>query len=150
MPTGNPFLEFILSIAAVLVALEGWLIADKYYRRKPERPAVIAAALPTGYKLLLNKYYVDEIYSAVIVKPLLAFSKFVLGGVDLLLAGIAWLLAGIASICGMILQRWQSGNLRSYAAWLAAGAAVLLIFVLLLSRWPYMDFAIAWRGWPLR
>ena len=39
MPTGNPFLELLLSIAAVLVALEGWLIADKYYRRKPERPA---------------------------------------------------------------------------------------------------------------
>ena len=50
---------------------------------------------------------------------------------DLLLAGIAWLLAGIASITGMILQRWQSGNLRSYAAWLAAGAAAVLLFLLL-------------------
>ncbi len=39
MPTGNPALEALLSIAAVLVALEGWLIADKYYRRKTERPA---------------------------------------------------------------------------------------------------------------
>jgi NADH-quinone oxidoreductase subunit L len=131
MPTGNPFLEALLSIAAVLVALEGWLIADKYYRRKTERPAQLAAALPTGYKLLLNKYYVDEIYGALIVKPLFAFSKFVLGGVDLLLAGVAWLLAGVASISGMILQRWQSGNLRSYAAWLAAGAAALLLFLLL-------------------
>jgi hypothetical protein len=79
----------------------------------------------------LKKYYVDEIYGALIVKPLLAFSKYVLGGVDLLLAGIAWLLAGIASIGGMILQRWQSGNLRSYAAWLAAGAAAVLLFLLL-------------------
>ncbi|MGA2908149.1 MAG: NADH-quinone oxidoreductase subunit L, partial [Terracidiphilus sp.] len=131
MPAGNPFLEFILTIVAVLVALEGWLIADKYYRRKPERPAQVAAALPNGYKLLLNKYYVDEIYGAIIVKPLLAFSKYVLGGVDLLLAGIAWLLAGIASMTGMILQRWQSGNLRSYAAWLAAGAAAVLLFLLL-------------------
>ena len=131
MPEGNPGLEFVLSIAAVLAALEGWLIADKYYRRKIERPAELAAALPTGYKLLLNKYYVDEIYGALIVKPLLAFSKYVLGGVDVLLAGLAWLLAGIASISGMILQRWQSGNLRSYAAWLAAGAAAVLLFLLL-------------------
>jgi NADH-quinone oxidoreductase subunit L len=131
MPEGNPGLEFILSIAAVLVALEGWLIADKYYRRKTERPAELAAELPTGYKLLLNKYYVDEIYDAAIVKPLFAFSKFVLGGVDLLLAGIVWLLAGVASLTGMILQRWQSGNLRSYAAWLAAGAAAVLLFLLL-------------------
>jgi NADH-quinone oxidoreductase subunit L len=131
LPTGNPFLESILTILAVLVALEGWLIADKYYRRKPARPAEVAAALPTGYKLLLNKYYVDEIYGAVIVKPLFAFSKYALGSVDLLLAGVAWLLAGIASISGMILQRWQSGNLRSYAAWLAAGAAAVLLFLLL-------------------
>jgi NADH-quinone oxidoreductase subunit L len=131
MPTGNPALEFILSIAAVLVALEGWLIADKFYRRKPARPAELAAAMPTGYKLLLNKYYVDEIYGTLIVKPLFAFSKFVLGAVDLLLAGVTWLLAGIASISGMILQRWQSGNLRSYAAWLAAGAAAVLLFLLL-------------------
>ncbi len=131
MPTGNPALELLLGFAAVLVALEGWLIADKYYRRKTERPAQIAAALPTVYKQLLNKYYVDEIYNALIVKPLLAFSKYVLGGVDLLLSGIAWLLAGIASISGMILQRWQSGNLRSYAAWLAAGAAAVLLFLLL-------------------
>jgi NADH-quinone oxidoreductase subunit L len=133
MPTGNPALEFILTIAAVLVALEGWLIADKYYRRKTERPAQLAAALPTGYKLLSNKYYIDEIYGAVIVKPLFAFSKYFLGWVvdTAILGGIAWLLAGIANITGMILQRWQSGNLRSYAAWLAAGAAAILLLLLL-------------------
>ena len=152
MPTGNPGLEFILSIAAVLVALEGWLIADKYYRRKPKRPAQLAAALPAGYKLLANKYYVDEIYGAVIVKPLLSVSKYVLGWVvdTAILGGLAWLLAGVATFTGMILQRWQSGNLRSYAAWLAAAAAAVLLFVLLSHGWPYMDFAIAWRGWPLR
>jgi NADH-quinone oxidoreductase subunit L len=33
-------------------------------------------------------------------------------------------------LAGAILQRWQSGNLRSYAAWLAAGAAAVLIFLL--------------------
>jgi NADH-quinone oxidoreductase subunit L len=63
LPTeaGNMRLEIILSIVAVLVALEGWLIADKLYRRKPARPAQCAAALPTGYKLLANKYFVDEL-----------------------------------------------------------------------------------------
>jgi NADH-quinone oxidoreductase subunit L len=137
MPTGNPATEFILTIAAVLVALEGWLIADKYYRRKTERPAQLAAALPAGYKLLSHKYYVDEIYGAVIVKPLFAFSKYVLGWVvdTAILGGVAWLLAGIANITGMILQRWQSGNLRSYAAWLALGAAALLVFFL--GPWPW-------------
>jgi NADH-quinone oxidoreductase subunit L len=124
--------EFFLSVIAVLVALEGWLIADKLYRRKPARPAQYAAALPSGYKLLSHKYFVDEIYSAIVVKPLLAFSKFVLEWVVdfVILGGAAWLLGGIATFTGAILQRWQSGNLRSYAAWLAAGAAAVLLFLL--------------------
>jgi NADH-quinone oxidoreductase subunit L len=125
-------LEVILSIVAVLVALEGWAIADKYYRRKPARPAQLAAALPYGHKLLANKYFVDEFYGAVVVKPLFGFSKYILGWVvDVgILGGAAWLLGAVATFAGAILQRWQSGNLRSYAAWLAAGAAVLLLFVL--------------------
>jgi NADH-quinone oxidoreductase subunit L len=125
-------LETVLSIVAVLVALEGWLIADKFYRRKPARPAQWATAMPTGYKLLANKYFVDEFYGATVVKPLLGFSKvFLEWVVDVgILGGAAWLLGGIATFAGAILQRWQSGNLRSYAAWLAAGAAAVLLFLL--------------------
>jgi NADH-quinone oxidoreductase subunit L len=138
--TGAGHLELILTLIAVAVALEGLLIADKFYRRKKEIPAQRAASFPAGYKLLSNKYYVDEFYGAFIVKPLFAVSKYVLGWViDVgILGGIAWLLAGIATFAGAILQRWQSGNLRSYAAWLAAGAAVLLLFVLIpwTSVWP--------------
>jgi NADH-quinone oxidoreductase subunit L len=128
---GSASLEILLSIAAVGVALIGWFIADRLYRRRPEGPAQLAAALPTGYKLLANKYFVDEIYGMTIVKPLLAFSKYLLEWVvDIgILGGLAWLLAGTATLGGAILQRWQSGNLRSYAAWLAFGAAALLLFV---------------------
>jgi NADH-quinone oxidoreductase subunit L len=125
-------LEIGLSILAVLVAALGWFIADLLYRQRPERPQQLAAAFSPGYKLLVNKYFVDEIYGFAIVKLLLGFSKFVLEWVvDVaVLGGLAWLLAGIATLAGAILQRWQSGNLRSYAGWLALGAAALLLFVL--------------------
>ena len=147
--SNTPYLEWILSGFAVLAALEGLLIADKYYRRKTERPAQIAAALPGGYKLIANKYYADEFYNAVIVKPLFAMSQYILGWVvdTAILGGIAWLLGGIATFTGMILQRWQSGNLRSYAAWLAAAAGALLLFMLV----PYLLRAygfhiVCWGG----
>ena len=70
--------------------------------------------------------------NAIIVKPLIAFSQFVLGwlGEGFLIRGSAWLLAGIATLLGEFVRRWQSGNLRSYAGWLAAGAAVLLLAAL--------------------
>ena len=129
--SSTPHLELYLTAAAVAVALLGWLIADRLYRQNQDEPAQLANAVPGAYRLLANKYYVDEIYGAVIVKPLLGFSRFVLGWViDVaILGGIAWLLGGAALLTGAILQRWQSGNLRSYAAWLALGAAAILLFM---------------------
>ena len=133
---GTAQLELILSALAVAVAALGWLIAYLFYREKSELPVRSAAALPGGYKLLANKYYVDEFYGATVVKPLLAISTYFLGWVvdTGLLGGAAWLLGGIATFAGALLQRWQSGNIRSYAAWLAAGAAAVLIF--LVVPWP--------------
>jgi NADH-quinone oxidoreductase subunit L len=134
LPTegGSSTLEYVLAGIAVLVALLGWFIADRLYRAKPEAPAQLAASFSGPYNLLLHKYWIDELYDTVIVKPILATSRFLLEWVvDVaILGGTAWLLAGICSFGGAILQRWQSGNLRSYAAWLAAAAAVLLIYVL--------------------
>jgi NADH-quinone oxidoreductase subunit L len=129
---GNTQLELVLSVVAVAVALLGWFLADRMYRKNPKSPEKLAEAMPTGYKLLSNKYYVDEIYGAAIVKPLMATSAYVLGWVvdKAVIGGAAWLLGGLATFAGALLQRWQSGNIRSYAAWVAAGAAALLLFVI--------------------
>jgi NADH-quinone oxidoreductase subunit L len=136
--------ELILTLLAVAVAVIGLYIADLLYRQKPARPAELAAAVPAGYRLLENKYYVDEFYGATVVKPLMAFSTYFLGWVvdKAILGGLAWLLGGIATFCGALLQRWQSGNIRSYAAWLAAGAAVLLIFVIIHGTTVLASFGI--------
>jgi NADH-quinone oxidoreductase subunit L len=127
--------EAVLIALAVLAAALGWFIADRMYRARPETPEKLAASMSGPYSLLVHKYWVDELYQTVIVKPILAMLRFLLEWVvDVaILGGAAWLLGGIASLGGAILQRWQSGNLRSYAAWLAAGAAVVLIYVL----WVY-------------
>jgi NADH-quinone oxidoreductase subunit L len=125
-------LEWTLIALAVAAAALGWFIADSMYRSRPETPEKLAASISGPYNLLLHKYWVDELYQAVIVKPLMLMSRFFLEWVvDVaIVGGAAWLLGGIASLGGAILQRWQSGNLRSYAAWLAAAAAVVLIYLL--------------------
>jgi NADH-quinone oxidoreductase subunit L len=129
---GSMELELALSIVAVGVALLGGLGAHLLYGAESTIPARLASIFSGGYKLLVNKYFVDEFYGVTVVKPLLGFSKYILGWVvDVgILGGAAWLMAGIALFTGAILQRWQSGNLRSYAAWLAAGAAAVLLFLL--------------------
>jgi NADH-quinone oxidoreductase subunit L len=129
---GSAQLELILSQVAVGVALAGLLVAHLLYREKSTLAASLATACPSGYKLLAGKYFVDEFYGATVVKPLLVLSKFFLEWVVEIgiLGGTAWLLGGVAKLAGAALQRWQSGNLRSYAAWVAAGAAAVLLFLL--------------------
>ena len=140
--------ELILSVVAVIVALIGWYIAHLFYKQKPERPAELAAAMPAGYKLLINKYYVDEFYGATVVKPLMLTSTYILNWVvdKAVLGGAAWLLGGVATFCGALLQRWQSGNIRSYAAWLAAGAAVLLLFLFMPTLLGIYGINFSWAG----
>ena len=95
-------------------------------------PESLARIFSGPYRWLYNKYFVDEFYNVIIVRPLLLFSTYFLGWVvdKAILGGAVWLLGGTATFAGALLQRWQSGNLRSYAAWLTAGAAALLLFIL--------------------
>ncbi|HEY3703635.1 MAG TPA: NADH-quinone oxidoreductase subunit L [Terracidiphilus sp.] len=146
MEAGENHLELILSGAAIAAGILGWLIAHLLYRNNEGQEPLAAAP---GYVVLERKYWVDEVYGAVIVKPILALSRFVLEWVVeyAILGGIAWFLAGSALFGGAVLQKWQSGNLRSYAAWLAAGAAVLLLFAL--ASWNNMlplSMHLNWAG----
>jgi NADH-quinone oxidoreductase subunit L len=126
---GSNSLALTLAIVSVVTALAGWLLAHMLYFAKPALPAKFAASLHGLYTLLVNKYWVDEIYGALFVTPLLLLSKYLLKGVidTGVIGGTTYGSAYIAQGFGAIVQRVQSGNIRSYAGWLALGAAVLLI-----------------------
>jgi len=130
--TGSDTLEIGLSVVAVAVALLGWFIADRIYRVKKKDESGFEQRLPIGYKLLESKYFVDEGYQAMFVTPLLVFSRYGLGLLieKGLIGGTAKVLSGAANFSGAILRTLQSGNLRSYAGWLTAGAVLLLLAVL--------------------
>ncbi len=127
---GGASRDWGLSVVAVVTAVLGWFLADLFYRRKPDRPMAVQASMPGVYTLLENKYAVDEMYGMTIVQPLILFSRYVLGGFGEvgIIRGSTWVLGGAATLSGEFVRRWQAGNLRSYAGWLAVGVAVLLIF----------------------
>jgi NADH-quinone oxidoreductase subunit L len=127
--------EPILAVVSVLVALLGLYLAYVLYIRKPGTSKQIVnanSATKFAYKLLDHKYWVDEIYGRGIIAPLLGFSRVFLNGlVDSgIVQGVGGALAGTTLGLGSLTRRMQSGNIRSYAGWLAFGAAAAIAVVL--------------------
>ena len=121
-------LELTLAGISIFTAFLGFYIAYIFYYKKPRTAAAIAAKYPALYSLVANKFYVDEIYHNVLVTPLLMFTRTILGGlIDTGIVNGSGSLAG-ATTRGLsfLTRRIQSGNIRSYAGWLALGAAAVL------------------------
>ncbi|MGH9789598.1 MAG: NADH-quinone oxidoreductase subunit L [Candidatus Acidiferrales bacterium] len=118
--------ELALMGAAILAAAIGFFAAWRFYIKRPEAPQKLAASRPGPYRLLLNKYYVDEMYDALIVRPIHRVSQNVLWQffdvrvIDATVNGAA----DAARDFGDRLRQINSGNTRSYAAWVIVGAVI--------------------------
>jgi len=128
-------LELPLAGVAVLTALIGFGIAFWLYISRPGKAEALAKSMSGAYNTLLNKYYIDELYAAVVVNPLMWVSTNVLWKfVDV--AGIDGTVNGIASSAtslGDTVRHTQSGNTRSYAVWVVIGALVVIAVIFF---WP--------------
>src|SRR5882762_5335400 len=128
-----PTLEYPEDIALVVISVAagfaGIGIAYVMYVMKPGLADSAARSLGWIYQLVYNKYYVDQIYEAVIVKPLVNGSRALLwrvvdaGLIDGTVNGIGARSVGL----GDWLKLFQSGNIRSYATWVVFGSVILVI-----------------------
>ena len=138
--TAGHGLELTLAAISLLTVAVGFFFAYVFYYKKPGSSAAFALKVKPLYSLVANKYWVDEIYGAFIVTPLLMFSRLILGGfVETGLVNGSGSLAG-ATTRGLstVTRRIQSGNIRSYAGWLAlAAAAVLVAMIFGHSLWMH-------------
>jgi NADH-quinone oxidoreductase subunit L len=135
MTEGSGTTELLLMSVSVLLAFAGAALAYILYVSKPYLPQKIADSLGGLYEAVLHKYYVDEIYAAVFVKPLIDGSTSILWqGVDrkVIDNSIDDAADGARQISDDV-RHMQSGNLRSYAGWIAAGAAVVIAYMLWLG-----------------
>jgi NADH-quinone oxidoreductase subunit L len=124
--------EILLAGLSVGVATLGFFLAWLLYYKRPELPGRITARIHGLYSLVAHKYYIDELYGALFVKPLLAISTHVLWrGVDQgVIDGTVNGAGTLSKDIGGGLRRMQSGNIRSYAAWVAAGGAVVIAYMI--------------------
>jgi NADH-quinone oxidoreductase subunit L len=120
--------DFTLVALSVAVGLAGIALAWLFYVRSPGLPEALAARFSGVYDLVYHKYFVDEVYQAALVEPLVVGSDVVLWkGVDVtLIDGAVNGVGNRARGVGNILKLLQSGNIRSYATWVLAGAVFLI------------------------
>jgi len=137
-PVGEPasaLTEYVLMGVSVLAAFLGLIFAYVLYVSKPYLPPKIAASLGALYETVLNKYYVDEIYASVFVKPLIDASRTILWqGVDRKVIDdtVNNAAEGARHVSDEV-RHMQSGNLRSYAGWIAAGSALVIAYMVWLG-----------------
>jgi len=122
-------------LVSVVVAVGGVLLAWIMYGRRPVRAEEIAVPRNGLHSLLLHKYYVDELYDALFVRPLFALSGwcarvFDLGVIDGAVNGIGRLVVAWAQG----LRRIQTGFVMNYALGMLVGAVAVVAFLLARSR----------------
>jgi NADH-quinone oxidoreductase subunit L len=124
--------EIPLMIASVVAAFAGIGIAAFYFLSNRRAAAALAARFAGPYRVLLNKYYVDEIYDAGIVQPIrLASEDGLWKVVDVRVIDGA--VNGAGEIVGgssELLRRVQTGSVRAYAASLFVGVVLILGYYL--------------------
>ena len=108
------------------------------YMARPGMADGLARTLKVPYQVLYNKYFVDEIYDATVVRPVVSGSRYVLWkGVDAgLIDGSVNGVGARSRDVGSLLRLLQSGNVRSYATWVLFGSVALIVAITLAGGMP--------------
>ena len=152
--------EYLLMLLSVAIAAAGIWLASRWYIKQPEVPGKIAANFGGLYRLLYNKYYVDQIYDAMFVNrmkdlalTLGAFDNGVINGLGVDGAGWltrfgssvsmiwdSWIIDGlvnasaaIVNVVSWLVQMLQTGRVARYALFMLLGVLIFLGYYLHIS-----------------
>jgi NADH-quinone oxidoreductase subunit L len=126
-------LEIGLMVASSVLAVVGIMYARSIYSQGLTKASAMADKMSGAYKLLFNKYYVDEIYNMLVAGPILAASRdFLWKIVDVVV--IDGVVNGSAKSMGAaagVLRRMQTGVAQNYALVMMIGIVIMLAMVLM-------------------
>ena len=120
----------LLVYIALGSGLTGIVLAYVFYVLSPRLPESIANGLGGAYRLVLNKFYVDEIYDFLVVRPVLWSARDVFWAMDrVIVDGAVNGVASQARAVGRVLRSWQTGSIRTYASWVVIGSVIIMLIV---------------------
>jgi NADH-quinone oxidoreductase subunit L len=127
--------EYGLMALSVGIAAAGFLWAYRWYIRPSQAPERLKARFPSLYRWVLNKYYVDEFYDLIVVKPIVAGSRWLWRYFDdLLIDGAVNGLGRLVRGLGRAGAQAQTGYFRGYAAVFSLGSVILLAWMIYVFR----------------
>jgi len=123
--------EYALMGASVLIALSGIGLAYLMYIKKSISADALAEKYKGVYTVLYNKYYYDEAVQAVIINPIVNFSRWLWNFFDdKIIDGLVNLSAKIMLLISLLIRRVQTGLVQNYAGMMVLGALVILAYYL--------------------
>ena len=120
-----------VKVSPFIAMLIGFITAWVFYIRKPDLPKRLAESEPHGYNFLLNKWYIDELYDAIFVRPALWLGRFLWkrGDEATIDGGINGLAMGIVPFFTRLAGRLQSGFIFTYAFSMVLGIVILITWM---------------------
>ncbi|HUR79658.1 MAG TPA: NADH-quinone oxidoreductase subunit L [Thermoanaerobaculia bacterium] len=122
--------EWLVMGLSTAIAIAGWFVAMSLYAKKGTATDLAFEQRSPGLAHAIeNKWYVDELYNAIVVRPLAGLSRFFWKGVDALIDGLAAMLGYVVRGFGEIMRFFQTGNVRNYALMFFVGVLVFIAFI---------------------
>jgi len=124
--------EYGLILISVAVALIGIFIAYLFYIKRPELAKQTAERFPRLYRILYNKYYVDEAYNLAFVQPAIKGSEKIYENFDLkVIDGAVNKSALLTDSGGKLLSYFHTGLIKDYGLIILFGSVLLLVYLII-------------------
>ncbi len=130
--SGSAGMEWMLMAASVVLVLIAIFIARQFYNKRPELATAWKERFSGMHRVLLNKYYVDELYGAIVVRPVVVLSLFLWKIVDVIF--IDGFINGLATVyddISHVFRRSQSGLVRGYATVFVVGVVIIVAYLVM-------------------
>ena len=126
-PHGAPVGVVPMALVSLAIAVAGVVVATRFYVWRPDTPARLVERYPGTYRVLLNKYYVDEVYEALFVEPIRRGSVWLWQKFDdLVIDGSVNGVGALVRVGSLALRRIQTGYVMSYVLSFIVGVVAIL------------------------